>query len=69
MTQQLRISALLCLVLMASAVTAQDAGLFGAPKKSNFEAMLDKLTKVGMATLYCCLAITPFPLPRTLSLL
>ena len=50
MTQQLRMPALLCLVVMASAVSAQDAGLFEAPKRSNFEALLDKLPKVGTTT-------------------
>ena len=47
MTQHLRVPALLCLVVLASTVSGQHGGLFGAPKKSNFEALLDKLPKVG----------------------
>jgi hypothetical protein len=66
MTQQLRLPALVCLVVMASAVSGQDAGLFGAPKKSNFEALLDKLPKVnpGNAQQHSC---HPLALPPTLA--
>ncbi len=47
MAQQLRPASMLCILLLLSAASAQDADLFGAPKKSNFEALRDKFTKVG----------------------
>ena len=48
MAHQLRPAAVLCVLLLVSAASAQDANVFGASKKSNFEALRDKVTQVSV---------------------
>ena len=71
MAGQLSPAAVLCCLLLVSAVSAQDASEFGASHKSNFEALIDKVSKVGTAChLECILRPRPNPppLPRPLAL-
>lgn len=69
MARHLSPAAVLCFALLASAASAQDADPFGHPGKSNFEALVDKVSKVGATLASWSVFHSPPPLlPRALAL-